>query len=526
MLLRDHYRAIQPLGQGGFGRTFLAVDEDRRQGRCVIKQFFPQSQCPNTTQKAAELFEQEAARLDELGKHPQIPQLLAHFEQDHFQYLVQEFIEGQNLDRELAEQGAFDERKIRQLLLDLLPVLQVCHSRGVIHRDIKPENIIRRSAKATTCDAAVAAQLVLVDFGAAKVLTGEERLQKGTAIGTPEYMAPEQIHGQATFASDLYNLGVTCIHLLTQMPPLELRNPSEDAWMWRQYLKRPISEGLAKILDKMLQRATSQRYQSATEVLQDLNSLINSLSDAIESLHLNNKFFIAQQIYDSDCLTTASEKKLTEDIYEFLATCARAELKREKITEWQIISLWRNYLVEIVEKMPVNLGSRDDKIFFLEKLRGLGNDCQIGKNLRSLVKETAVLMYNAFDEKEKEEFWEKVREDLKNDRVNLAEEQLKKAGIKGILFGTAGLPALLVPVVSRIILRRITRGLLTGILIHVLGRRALSRAVLGFMGGPIGVGINVALAAGGVIHGVSSYQKEKRKAKFIQAIFSIYLLSN
>jgi len=78
LLLKDRYRAIKLIGQGGFGRTFLAVDENKpSKPYCVIKQFLPQTQGTNDTQKASELFEQEAVRLDELGKHPQIPELLA-----------------------------------------------------------------------------------------------------------------------------------------------------------------------------------------------------------------------------------------------------------------------------------------------------------------------------------------------------------------------------------------------------------------------------------------------------------------
>ncbi|MCL2925581.1 MAG: serine/threonine protein kinase, partial [Trichodesmium sp. MAG_R04] len=92
LLLRERYRPIKPIGRGGFGRTFFAVDEDKpSHPPCVIKQFSPQS--TGDPKKAAELFQQEAVRLDELGKHPQIPELLAHFEQDNYQYLVQEFID-------------------------------------------------------------------------------------------------------------------------------------------------------------------------------------------------------------------------------------------------------------------------------------------------------------------------------------------------------------------------------------------------------------------------------------------------
>lgn len=269
LLLKDRYRAIKPIGQGGFSRTFLAVDEDKpSKPRCVIKQFFPLSQGTNNAQKAAELFEREAVRLDELGKHPQIPELLAYFTQDNRQYLVQEFIDGQNLEQELADEGPFNESKIRQLLQDLLPVLQFVHEKQVIHRDIKPDNIIRRRADG---------QLVLVDFGAAKVITPTALFATATRIGAPEFVAPEQARGQPVFASDLYSLAVTCIHLLTQVRPFDLFDVNENTWIWRQYLiNNPVSGTIGQILDKMLQRLTKQRYQSAKEVLQDLPPLFEN----------------------------------------------------------------------------------------------------------------------------------------------------------------------------------------------------------------------------------------------------------
>ena len=263
LLLKERYRAIKPIGQGGFGITFLAVDEDKpSKPRCVIKQFYPQAQGTNTVQKAVELFTQEAMRLDELGKHPQIPELLAYFTQDDRQFLVQEFIDGQNLAQELAQNGAFNETQIRQLLNDLLAVLQFCHQRQVIHRDIKPENIIRRASTN---------ELVLVDFGAAKVASNTASNQTGTSIGSPEYVAPEQIRGKAIFASDIYSLGATCVCLLTGRSPFDSYDINNDTWIWRQYLKTPVNEQLGKVLDKMLESIPVRRYQTVDEVLRDLN---------------------------------------------------------------------------------------------------------------------------------------------------------------------------------------------------------------------------------------------------------------
>ncbi len=263
LLLKERYHAIKPIGQGGFGKTFLAVDEDKpSKPRCVIKQFYPQAQGTNTLAKAIELFNQEAVQLDELGKHPQIPELLAYFTQEDRQYLVQEFIDGQNLAQELAHQGAFSETQIWQLLNDLLSVLQFCHAKHVIHRDIKPENIILRQSDR---------KLVLVDFGAAKSATSTALNQTGTSIGSPEYVAPEQMRGRAIFASDIYSLGATCINLLTVRSPFDSYDTNNGTWVWQQYLQTPISYQLSHILNKMLESIPIRRYQTVDEVLKDLN---------------------------------------------------------------------------------------------------------------------------------------------------------------------------------------------------------------------------------------------------------------
>jgi serine/threonine protein kinase len=274
----SRYRIVRPIGQGGFGRTFLAVDETKPLifSQCVIKQSFPQN---TTAEKAAQLFYQEAAQLETLGKHPQIPELLAHFEVDSRQYLVQEFIDGKNLAQELEQKGAFTETQIRQILNDLLPVLHFVHKSKVIHRDIKPENIIRRRLSAAPLPAleqslqppAFQKDIVLVDFGASKKVTVTGLPQTGTIIGSAAYTAPEQLMGKAVFASDIYSLGVTCIHLLTHIPPFDLFDSSEDAWAWRNYLKTAVSDDLGRILDKMLQSGTNRRYSTASAVLRQLN---------------------------------------------------------------------------------------------------------------------------------------------------------------------------------------------------------------------------------------------------------------
>jgi WD40 repeat protein len=150
------------------------------------------------------------------------------------------------------------------LLNDLLPVLRFIHSQQVIHRDIKPDNIIRRQ---------VDSKLFLVDFGVSKFATETALARTGTVIGTQGYAAPEQSEGKAYFSSDLFGLGRTCFHLLTNTEPKKVFSQYGD---WEKYLrinlnKSGISDALKHMLTKLLQPDISQRYQSAEEVIHDLN---------------------------------------------------------------------------------------------------------------------------------------------------------------------------------------------------------------------------------------------------------------
>ena len=279
LTLKNRYVAIKVIGQGGFGRTFLAIDQSKpEQPRCVIKQFYPQIQGVDGLKKAALLFEQEALRLLELGKHDCIPELYAHSTQNRHQYLVQEWIEGRTLAEILAREGVFDEQQIRHLLNSLLQILDFIHTQKIIHRDIKPANIILRADKT----------LALVDFGAAKVVT-PAMSKTGTIIGSPEYIAPEQLRGKAVFASDFYSLGVTCLNLLTQASPFELFSDSSDRWVWRDYLvDNSLSYSLGRIIDKMINRAIDRRYQSTQQILKDLNPNFQIVNNTIPSELLNS----------------------------------------------------------------------------------------------------------------------------------------------------------------------------------------------------------------------------------------------
>jgi formylglycine-generating enzyme required for sulfatase activity len=254
-LLINRFRVLRVLSnEGGFGKTYLAEDT----------QLAPKQQGSYALKKATDLFIEEAKRLQDLGEHPQIPTLFAYFENQGFLYLVQQFIPGDNLLAEITQTGNYDETKIRQLLLDILPLLQFIHERQVIHRDIKPQNIMRRKNDN---------KLVLIDFGASKQFTSTIYTQMGTQIGSYGYSPFEQIKGGEAYpASDLFALGATCFHLLTGESPFLLWAKNGFGWVdsWRNYLAISVSDQLGFVIDKLLKFDIQERYQSANDVMRSL----------------------------------------------------------------------------------------------------------------------------------------------------------------------------------------------------------------------------------------------------------------
>ncbi|MDJ0795214.1 MAG: serine/threonine-protein kinase [Calothrix sp. MO_167.B12] len=275
-LLRNRFRVVRVLSdEGGFGRTYLAEDIDKLDEHCVIKQLAPKFQGTWAISKAMELFQKEAQRLKQLGEHSQIPTLLAYFEQDNYMFLVQQFIDGHNLLKELQWKVSYNSKDIKEILLSLLPVLKFIHDRGVIHRDIKPQNIIRRQSDKRLC---------LIDFGSSKQLTARVQMKMGTSIGSHGYSPLEQIRDGAAYpASDLFSLGATCFHLLTGTSPFQLWMEHGYSWVknWRQYLRTKVDRDLAQVLDGLLQKDIKQRYQSADEVLMDLTANLEPLPSLV-----------------------------------------------------------------------------------------------------------------------------------------------------------------------------------------------------------------------------------------------------
>ena len=283
-LLAGHYKVLKVLGEGGFGQTYI-VEDIHLPGKpkCVLKHLKPTSTDLQVLEAARNLFCKEAETLQKLGSHDQIPRLLAYFEENHEFYLVQEFIHGHSLSKELPPGKKWTETQVVQMLIEVLKVLQFVHSQGVIHRDIKPDNLIRN-----TLDH----RLTLIDFGSIKQIHSQTTmLTRGASqkiilpssknhnititVGTPGYMPSEHICRFPRPSSDIYAVGMMAIQSLTGVQPHKLQDdPHTGEILWQHLVF--ISSEFADILTKMTRYHFKDRYQTAAEVLEALEKLVQT----------------------------------------------------------------------------------------------------------------------------------------------------------------------------------------------------------------------------------------------------------
>ncbi|WP_421658348.1 protein kinase domain-containing protein [Leptothermofonsia sp. ETS-13] len=275
-VLQDRYRILSVLGQGGFGRTYLAEDQGRFNELCAMKELTPTDGGGYALEKSKELFLREGQTLYQI-QHPQIPQFRATFEFEQRLFMVQDYVEGPTyrhlLDQRRSQGYTFSEAEVKTLMMQLLPVLAYIHSKGIIHRDITPDNIILRDRDHLP---------VLIDFGVVKELATRFQapgtvfpgaLDPSTTVGKVGYAPPEQMQtGRAYASSDLYSLAVTAVVLLTGREPPELFDDSTLTWYWQRWVS--VSPGFVQVINRMLSYRPGDRYQSANEVIQALQSSV------------------------------------------------------------------------------------------------------------------------------------------------------------------------------------------------------------------------------------------------------------
>ncbi len=271
-LLKNRFRVGRRLGAGSFGETFLAEDTQKMNAPCVIKRLITPND-PDHISIIRKMFKQEAEKLDALN-HQGIPKLIAYFEdRDNF-YLVQEFIDGNTLDKEINFSRKWTEKDVTVFLLEVLEILAYVHSQGSIHRDLKPNNMMRRK---------VNQKLVLIDFGAVRNVRQTTTnmaigLASGTiTIGTPGYMPTEQAAGNPCYASDVYAIGCIAIQALSGVSPFPdgfETDPNTGEIKWRHLVQ--VSDGLANLIDQMVRYDYRHRYFNGRDALAAVQAWANS----------------------------------------------------------------------------------------------------------------------------------------------------------------------------------------------------------------------------------------------------------
>lgn len=247
-ILQNRYQIIRLLGQGGMGAVYLAFDQRLNQ-HVALKE---------NTGGDPRQFQQEAQLLARL-RHPNLPRVGDHFvEPNGTQYLVMDYIAGEDLETLRQARGALPEAQVRVWFDQIFDAVAYLHSQRVIHRDIKPDNI-----KITP-----GGQAVLVDFGIAKVYQTGQFTRTGQKFGSPGYASPEHYHGGTNQQSDIYSLGATLYAALTGGPP-----PDAQALELGSALLVPptklnpaISPQMEQVILRAMQRKQAARWHSIGEL--------------------------------------------------------------------------------------------------------------------------------------------------------------------------------------------------------------------------------------------------------------------
>ena len=264
-ILDNRYQIIQKLGRSEMEKTYLAKDLQAPDcAKCVVEQFDFEHENDANWQIIKQYLLREAATLQRLGDHPQIPRLQHYFIENKQFYLIREYIDGDSL-QQAVEQKVFDEADTVYLIQDGLRILDFIHKTNVIHGDVEPAHLVRRQEDNT---------YVLIDFGSIRAIEATEINLQGepiasTPVGNWVYAAPEQKAGESHFSSDIYALAKSAVYALTGRSPSELEQTNID---WRSQCQ--ISHKLQQLLTRMMSPIVERRYSSALEVLQDLKPLL------------------------------------------------------------------------------------------------------------------------------------------------------------------------------------------------------------------------------------------------------------
>ena len=265
MVLGGRYEILQMLGEGGMGAVYKAMD--RELDRPVALKLIRPELAANPSILAR--FKQELLLAHQVT-HKNVIRIYDLGDADGVKFITMEFVEGQDLRALIHERKKFSPEEAMEIIQQVCRALEAAHNVGVIHRDLKPQNIMRDKS----------GRILVMDFGLARTMEGDGMTQTGALVGTMEYMSPEQaLAKDLDQRSDLFTVGLILYELLTGVTPF--RAESAVASLIKRNSERaiPVSDhdgkiprSLSNIVSKSLERDPNLRYQTATELLRDLDA--------------------------------------------------------------------------------------------------------------------------------------------------------------------------------------------------------------------------------------------------------------
>ena len=283
------YRIVRSLGSGGFGAVYLAEDE------FIGKQVA--LKVPHRQNLGMAALSAEAKLMAPLS-HPNIVQVLT-ADQDPASgafFIVMEFVEGESLAERLTKVGSLEEAKALTLSLEIVDAVRHAHANNVLHRDLRPSNVLL-----TKTD-----QAKVVDFSISRLM--DQVPYASTRIGSPPYMAPEHFQGRATFASDLYSVGVMMYEMITGVLPFFDINPARIEELVAQgrftppnLKNRRVGKEFSDVVVKAMDRDLSQRHRTAADLYEDLRRLRSTSRQQRELSDIRQRIAARETSRDAVC---------------------------------------------------------------------------------------------------------------------------------------------------------------------------------------------------------------------------------
>jgi hypothetical protein len=278
-LIAGRYELEQQVGSGGMSKVFRAHDRllERTVALKILHEHYSQDD------EYVERFRREARAVAQLA-HPNVVTVIDRGEHDARQYIVFEYVDGENLKQLVDREGALPVRQVIELGLQVAHALASAHARGVVHRDVKPQNVLLSEEGVPK----------VTDFGIARTSDVESVTLTGTVMGTSEYISPEQARGEPVdYRSDVYSLGAILFELCTGDVPYPGENPVSVAM---RHLHEPVPSARARRrdvpsrLDAAIRRAMAkdpaERFGSMDELIAELEACLRGLGGGEETIVL------------------------------------------------------------------------------------------------------------------------------------------------------------------------------------------------------------------------------------------------